>query len=277
MKGFMVAGGSVPGTDHTRPGTPGWTNNHDAFAWHSDEDILVAAVCDGCGSTPHPEVGAKLASRMALKIITTHIRVGLWEENPEIALKMLQGEMVANLRVIAHMLADREFESVVANDHFLFTLLLIVMTEKTTRIITFGDGVFVLNGVTRIVVPAVGNAPPYIGQGLVPGAMPERYLHFTLQTSVPTKEVESVLIGTDGANDLMDLQDHSLPGKHIPVGEFSQFWTENRYVENPDSIRRHLALANLETIDESGERPRIKKGLLHDDTTVVVVRRMKGA
>lgn len=279
MKGFLVAGGSVPGADHTKPGQPGWTNNHDAFSWHADEDSLIGVVCDGCGSTLHPEVGAKIASRAVIKRLQPMLAAGMWRSQMNIpgALRMLQADLKRDIKSAALLMADEEFVQAAVLDHFFFTIVCVAMTQDLTALFSLGDGVISLNGETTAIRSAEGNAPPYIGQTLIPGLMPEKYLKFSILDIVPTAEVQSVLIGTDGVNDLASAADEMLPGKEIPVGPISQLWTDPKYVDNPDNIRRHLALVNLETIDESGERPRIKKGLLPDDTTLLVIRRMEGA
>lgn len=281
MKGFLVAGGSVPGTDHIKPGQPGWTNNQDAFAWHADEDLLIAVTCDGCGSTPYPEVGSRLGSRMAIKRIVAHMRAGLWtRKDRSLALDALADDMEYYLRQICRMLADQEFEAQVANDHFLFTLMVAIMTKDETHVLSFGDGVFALNGEVFGIAPVGINSPPYLGQKLVPGAMAEKFLHFTMQRTMPTKDVHSLLIGSDGVKDLIAVSDKLLPGTKEPLGPISQFWTDDLFVRNPDAIRRRLAMANKSTVDYSidGEGrltdvPRIKKGLLRDDTTLVLIKR----
>jgi hypothetical protein len=83
-------------------------------------------------------------------------------------------------------------------------------------------------------------------------------------------DVQSVLIGTDGALDIEP--GLNIPGKNEELGDISQFWCKD-YFSNPDSIRRRLALANL-------SKPQIENGilgktspLLRDDTSIIVVRR----
>lgn len=278
MKGFLVAGGSVPGTDHTLPGQPGWKNNQDAFDFYSTEDLTIAVVCDGCGSSEYSEVGSRLGAQMVVKQFKWMLGFvqDFNKENVGRVLAGIQRTLVGDLWSLALSVSRTQTELTVMS-HFFFTIVGVVVTKQTTLVFSFGDGVYAINGEVKTIPPAGGNAPPYLGQCLVPGCMPEKYLHFTVQALLPTQEVTSVLIGTDGVNELASVADEMLPGKHIPVGPLSQFWTDDKYVENPDCIRRHLALVNLETIDQSGERPRIKKGLLYDDTTLMVVRKMEGA
>ena len=278
MKGFLVAGGSVPGTDHTMPGQPGWTNNHDAWTFQNDRNYLIGVVCDGCGSTSHPEVGSRIGSHLVVNRLSELMRAGLWETKGNIpgALKVLKEGLVGDIEKMARMTYGEAYVDQAVYDHFLFTVVGVAMGEEWTAVFSFGDGVYAVRGEAAVIPAGPGNAPAYLGQCLVPGLMPKEYLHFVAQNILPTKYVQSILIGTDGVNDLASAADELLPGKQIPVGPLSQFWTDDKYVKNPDCIRRHLALVNLETIDESGERPRITKGLLHDDTTLVVERKMEG-
>lgn len=274
MKGFAIAGASVPGSDHTKPGKPGWTNNHDAFDFEIAENYLVAVVCDGCGSIPHAEVGAKIGARLVVRNIVDAIR-----SDPELELSSfetgfnsyLKVELMSDLQEIAAKLDSNV--PMIVQMYFLFTIVGVVMTPEFTAIFTFGDGVYSLNGETVIVPPAEGNAPPYVGQLLAPGLMHPKHLKFTVHRIISTMEVKSILIGTDGVRDFIAAEQLHLPGKDTLVGPLSQFWTDQRYVDNPDCIRRRLALTNLEITEEVGDHVRIRSGHLKDDTTLMVIRR----
>ncbi|HKD75720.1 MAG TPA: protein phosphatase 2C domain-containing protein, partial [Ktedonobacterales bacterium] len=57
---LLIAGGSVPGRAHLMTGRP----NQDALSWVRSERALIGAVCDGCGSGAHSEVGAQLGAQL---------------------------------------------------------------------------------------------------------------------------------------------------------------------------------------------------------------------
>jgi hypothetical protein len=184
------------------------------------------------------------------------------------------------LREIAARMGGTKGVELIAFNSLLFTIVGVIMTPEETAIFSFGDGVFALNGKVTVIAPAGGNAPPYIGQRLVPGLMPEKYLKFTVHTVVPTKDVRHLLIGSDGVKDFDASAELMLPGTDEQVGPLSQFWTDPVFVNNPDAIRRRLAMANRDTVEYSTDAegrlqgvPRIKKGLLHDDTTLLVIKR----
>lgn len=276
MKGFECSGASIPGTDHTRPGQPKWTNNHDAFGFYQDEDCVLAVVCDGCGSTPHPEVGSQIGVRLVLKHLKDAVKGGIVLRDNFMS-SILHGPLthgvLCDLLTIAKTMAGEKHVQDMILHHFLFTIVGVVMTKDVTAIFSFGDGVYGLNSEIIVISPTEGNAPAYLGQMLLPGTMEEKYLKFTLHELLPTDAVRCVLVGTDGLNDLYNSAQLRMPGKDEEVGSMFQFMEDDRYFKNPDAIRRRLALFNLETIDETSSRPRIKMGLLHDDTTMVVIRR----
>ena len=102
-------------------------------------------------------------------------------------------------------------------------------------------------------------------------------MQWEIQAQLPTAEVENLLIGTDGVNDLIAAQAKCLPSKEETVGYLSQFWQDDRYFRNPDMIRRRLSLINRQTIkpDWQNQRLRQQQGLLPDDTTLLVLRKAR--
>lgn len=266
MKGFLVAGGSVPGTDHTMPGQPGWKNNQDAFAHYSDERCLVAVVSDGCGSGPHCEVGAQIVSRLMVRGVRRLIAGDAW--NPRAlpaALEVLKDSIVADITSAAWPLTwGRELYTFdeddqphgIVPDYFFCTTLFAAIAPDWAGVVSFGDGYYAVNGEVAEIEPAPVNAPPYLAQCLVPGCMPEPYLHFRVHMLRPATEIRSILVATDGV-------------RYLPQGELDRFCNERRFVDNPENIRRRLAVINREHV----EKGIIKQGPLADDTTVAVIQR----
>jgi hypothetical protein len=146
-----------------------------------------------------------------------------------------------------------------------------VVTAEHVLVFSAGDGVWALNGELHPLGPFPGNAPPYLAYGLLkPGAG-----SLKLQALRPTAEVESLLLGTDGAAELGALHTARVPERDEPVGPLSQFWSEDRYFTNPDALRRRLSLLNREAVRADFATQRLVRvpGLLGDDTTLVVLRR----
>ena len=94
---------------------------------------------------------------------------------------------------------------------------------------------------------------------------------------MPTKEISSLLIGSDGLENLILAAENNIPGKNEKVGPINQFWEDDRYFKNPDMIRRRLTLVNRTITKTDWDNRKILKehGLLPDDTTLIVIRRKK--
>ena len=149
------------------------------------------------------------------------------------------------------MTIDQVSFSQTVADHFLFTVVGVVITAREATTFSLGDGLVVINGERSQLGPFPNNAPPYLGYALLPCA-PARGmsegLSFNVHRSMAASEVQSLVLATDGAVDL---------------GALSQFWSDDRVFKNADMVRRRLAVLNR------GPRRRS----LSDDTTLVVVRR----
>ena len=118
--------------------------------------------------------------------------------------------------------------------------------------------------------PFPGNAPPYLGYGLLPGApFAAAELRLRPVQALAAAEMRSLLVGSDGLSDLAGAAAEPLPGRDEPLGELAQFWTDDRYIHHPDMIRRRLAQANRRVPGHGG--------LLPDDTTLIVLRRVEAA
>jgi Protein phosphatase 2C len=126
------------------------------------------------------------------------------------------------------------------HDSFLFTVLAAVIGEHETTVLSCGDGVFSINGAATTIGPYPGNAPPYIGYALLGGDA-----RFRVERALSTPHVQSLILGTDGAAQL----------------ELATLTADDRLFRNPDAVRR--------TLFAMTRRP----PLLHDDTTLVLLRR----
>lgn len=273
MMDFSVACGSVPGTDHTKPGQPGWRNNQDAAACIESDKFVVAVVCDGCGSGVNNEVGAKLGARLiANSIAKTVMRllVSEWELT-EYFWNRISKQVVAQLSVIADAMGGSLSKTV--NDYFLFAFVGVLVMPERTYVFSLGDGVYAINGRVETLGPFPNNSPPYLMYNLTGSSLLRedgKQLCIKVNEILPTSELESCLIGSDGVIELINQAESPMPLQGEPIGLLSQFWTNPQYMKNPDAIRRRLALINIEYA--SGNR--IHKGPLRDDTTIAVVNRV---
>jgi hypothetical protein len=258
---FDIAAGSVAGREHVRTGR----NNQDALHVRANEHGVAAVVTDGCGSSGHSEVGSWLGARCVVEAALEALAQGARPEEPSF-LDRVRSEV---LRYVAEV-SGRLGPDALA-EAMLFTVVGAVITPEHTLIFAAGDGVWALNGKVHKLGPFPGNAPPYLTYGLLrPGMSPlER------QALVPTPEVESLLLGTDGAQDLLELESTPMPESGEPVGPFSQLWEEDRFFRQPDALRRWLTLLTREHVRADFDARRLVRtpGLLGDDTTLLVLRR----
>jgi hypothetical protein len=266
---FELAAGSIIGREHLRLGK----NNQDAYHWVSMESATIAVVCDGCGSGSHSEVGAKIGARLVVEAILRNLSqdglsTDFWQQ--------VHQDLLHSLGMIAASLGGELVQAV--KEYLLFTIVGALITPLETVLFAIGDGVFALNGDVITIPPFPNNAPPYLAYGLISDALlnmqPVDY-QFRVHRQVPTSEVESILMGTDGVEDLIAVADEFLPGKFYRVGEISQFWEDDCYFRNPYSLNRRLGLMNSSSVKPDWEARQLKRenGLLGDDTTLVVIRR----
>jgi hypothetical protein len=279
---FETAAGSIIGTDHVRL----HKNNQDAHVQiyrpegEGKGEVLVGVVCDGCGdpTSPHSEVGAKVGARMLARLLVDLAEPG--------------GDHLGGVRVLAlnHLKRiaidcmsgyDLEQEArgrEVLKEHFLFTTVGYVIDPTWATFFSIGDGTLFVNGQRTEIGPFPDNMPPYLTYSLMGSTLlsnqPE-LLQFKVHQLLRTRELESFLIGSDGAEDIEERQTELIPNQKSYLGGLAQFWIDDQYFLNPQSVTRKLALANTPYQQINWEERKITKhpGLLHDDTTLIVGRR----
>lgn len=257
VNSFEYAIGSIIGRNHVLVGK----NNQDAYRVVSNQKFIIAVVCDGCGSGKHSEVGAKLGTRMVTNAIADLLNQGLAISEPDFwnILKSNLLQKLVDFMAIANDVKESVMEFV--NDYLLFTIVGLVITPSETVTFSMGDGAIAVNGKLTQIPAYPDNAPPYLAYGLYrPDAV-----SFEIRDRIPTPELKSILIATDGIDDLVKVED------------INQFWQEDRYFKNPDAIRRKLAMLNREEVKPDwNKRELIKRsGALSDDTTLLVIRKKR--
>lgn len=270
---FELAAGSVAGRVHRDRGR----NNQDAYGIRATDDHIVAVVCDGCSSGPYSEVGARLGPDLVIQSVERTLREWGPDERrlTEPAFwNVVRGATLWRLERLVLEIGGEPAE--IVERYFLFTIVGAVLTPGESALFSVGDGVFAVNGDVTRIGPFPGEAPPYLAYGLFDHLPPGRSA-WRLDRHVPTEELESFLLGSDGVADLVEAGEDlaSYPGfRDRPVGPISALWEDDGYFSNADKLRRHLALANRESAKPDWEAERVEKrhGLLPDDTTVIVGR-----
>ncbi|AGC49093.1 hypothetical protein MYSTI_07821 [Myxococcus stipitatus DSM 14675] len=260
---FEVAAGSVVGREHARAGR----NNQDAWCVRGSEHGVALVVADGCGSQACSELGAQLGVRGVAQAALTRLA----EDGRVDEAGFLPGLREDVLCLLSELRGELGRDTL---GDFLFTVVGAVVTPSHTLVFSAGDGVWSLNGDVHTLGPFPNNAPPYLAYALIRGDDTS----FVTRALVPTADVHALLLGTDGVADLAKLGAASLPSSEETVGPLSRFWTEDRYFENPDALRRRLAMLNRESVRADFDARRLVRtpGLLPDDTTMVVLRRRVG-
>lgn len=164
------------------------------------------------------------------------------------------------------------------HDCFLFTTFGLIVTQKTTIIFSIGDGFYSINGRVTQVGPFPGNAPPYIAYALLPSVFnyDAELLRFKIHAVVPTSSVESLLIATDGIQELINKDSAMLPGKNRRLGHISQVWSDDRFFDDSEHelITPWLRQVNSEVVKLNWEAQLERSsGLLSDDTTLIAIRK----
>ncbi|MDX2255393.1 MAG: protein phosphatase 2C domain-containing protein [Pseudanabaenaceae cyanobacterium bins.39] len=253
---FAYASGSIIGRNHVLAGK----NNQDAYQIVANNKFIAAVVCDGCSSGKHSEVGAKLGARLVVEEIGNLLNQEV-NQDSQISIpdfwNLIKFNLLQKLKNLVTLTnGDMEF----VNNYLLFTILGVVITEGEMVTFSMGDGAIAINGELNQIPAYANNAPPYLAYGLYkPDA-----IDFEIRDRLPTVELESILIATDGIDDLLKVED------------IHQFWQEDRYFQNPDAIRRKLAMLNREEVKPDWNKRELNRrsGVLSDDTSLVVVRRL---
>jgi hypothetical protein len=277
---FDIAGGTIPGGDHLQRGNLlVGKNNQDAWCVYQHPRLTIAIVSDGCGSQARSEVGSNVGCQIMrtalLRQWTRHVgyvKTEGFEKALTMALEAARQDTLAHLRVLAQAIAgDGSFSQAVC-DNFLFTLVGCIIAEQGAAFFTIGDGLIIVNGEVLRIGPFEGNEPPYLSYALLNTRWKDEQIRFAVHRIVPTAELSSFLVGSDGAADLAAACEFKLPGYDGLIGSIDQFWSNNQYFSKT-GIRRRLALINSRfTCMKDGalseENPRLK-----DDTTLIVGRR----
>lgn len=273
---FKLAGGTVAGRDHLLDGK----NNQDGYCFTTSPtgDLIVAIACDGCGSCKYSEVGANLGARLVAKTI-----VRVFKSPPPKAaehLSQVKFKVCCDMKLFAEKMAGEDpdvevnIDSII-NNYFLFTIVGALITPTEAAFFSIGDGTLVVNEEQIPIGPFPNNEPPYIGYNLVETGIDRSLLEFKLHRVLPTEELQSFLIGSDGAAKWDEPPKEGVAGQINPtnkrdkVGALSQFWQEDRYFRNAFNVSRALAQLNCITVPKRRE-----EGLLIDDTTIITGRRV---
>jgi serine/threonine protein phosphatase PrpC len=270
---FALQAGSVPGMNHILPGQPCWHNNQDAYSLRQNDRASVAVVSDGCGSSPHSEVGAKIISRLITQRVMEMVSASCDSDGlGDNFWNKLHQDVLAEIRTLAHRMGKNFSRTI--DDYFLATVVGVLVLPERTYVFASGDGVYAINGDIQVIEPPEDNQPAYMAYALLDydrkGA-PNPF-GFSVR-EIPTDEIDSLLIGSDGVTELLTETNASKPKRRAASPLLSEILADETVVTNPDAIRRRLAAANTATVQVRSEgQALIKSGRFADDTTIAIIR-----
>lgn len=296
-KDFEIAMGGIRGGDHEANNS----NGQDAYSIVSMPNNLgiVGIVCDGCGSCPHSEVGAKMfAKALASGLARNALTHDSLKTNPVALLNNTRDELLGVLSVTVDRMLNPSALSInserkrVLNNYFLFTTMGFIIYKNDLLFFCLGDGVMAINDCVLKMPSWPDNKPPYLAYWLCDdyGGFTKEQLDFQFPLGYgenasedsskppyvhPLGHTDNILVGSDGLRFLIDNEKTPIPTRQEElIGPLSQFWENNFFFKNPDGIRRRLAIIN-----RPRNRPDWKKfqidhqaGCLRDDIALIVMR-----
>ncbi len=239
---WRLLGGSVTGSLHRRQGRGG----DDAFGWHVDDTVVVAATADGAGTRAGTSaLGAFTAVQAVLAAASG---------KPEV-------EPLFDAALSAVVAAAGGLG--VAPDLLATTLSVAVITDERVAFGQVGDGIAVHGTGDAVEAVAVGERPEHVNETVfltTPGALPDHLRTF----STSADAVDALALTTDGLRyQVLD----DVPA-HRPFAPFFQAaWA---YARRPDATSDAVTAFLDEVSDDEGDQSG------DDKTLVLAVRDRSG-
>ena len=287
MNNIQASCGSVIGRYHLGDDNQIKGNrNQDEVKLYQTEDFIIGLVCDGMGDGTFSEFGAAFGARYISKFIANTLK-----ENPDEDLSsdssfwgLLSANLLYELEHLAHTLYvsdeidnPRTWNDFIYN-HFFFTIVGFVVTEKMTTIFSCGDGYYAYNGEVHEMGPYPSNSPPFLMTSLMrktsQGYYPKYY--FTVQHHKSTNDLQTLMVSTDGLRYWERNQNKPMPGSSTEkVGPVSRLWEDDINFSSDVSLNMLLRKVQRKVIlvNYSEQTRTTEGGYLQDDLAAIVVRR----
>jgi hypothetical protein len=237
---------AVSGARHLRMAR----NGQDAAASWVGDGAGAIVVCDGCGSSPSSEVGARLGAQLVIAALAARLRAG---ERPAALWNGVRAQVAAALRSLADAMPGGRAAAI--REHFLFTIVAAAVRGDEACVWAIGDGAFGCGdrGAARGVVtlgPFEDNQPPYLAYDLLDMPQPARL-------EVVDAASGAVAVATDGVAE---------------IGLAALL--DDATLAHGDGLRRRLAVLARggERIDWNARRVIRTPAALQDDGAVAVLR-----
>src|ERR1044071_4513381 len=114
MNTIWARAAAVSGARHLRMAR----NGQDAAATGVGDGAGAIVVCDGCGSSPSSEVGARLGAQLVIGAVAARLQAG---ERPTALWGGVRAQVAAALRPLADAMPGGRAAAI--REHFLFTIV----------------------------------------------------------------------------------------------------------------------------------------------------------
>jgi hypothetical protein len=213
-------------------------NNQDFVLVEENEEYSMGLIADGCGSGSNSEVGAQLGLKYLMKRISERINSS-WQGN-------LKEDLQKYSNQLAGLHSDNPKKFI--KNFLLYTVIGFVERNGVLTILSFGDGVIVVDDKVEIIDQ--NNRPRYINNELIGnegGQFVFDQINFDGQT---------VMIGSDGVEDLIEGLNKGLIDEYENLEEFMK---DECNFTNPVHIPKLL-------------KKYATKGILKDDCTLMIIK-----
>lgn len=185
-------------------------NKQDFLHVYDTPELLISAVCDGCGQSKYSEVGSTLLSVFIVNLLrganifkqdsffNAEILKNLLEYEIDLFIKRLQGVLFFDIASQAERISF-------INEFLLSTCLLCVVTKDKVVVANCGDGIVIINNEVHEIYQE--GKPEYVAYKSVPKeALDQRpsELSFFTVNIFDCDKIENIVIGTDGIQSLID-------------------------------------------------------------------------
>jgi hypothetical protein len=273
----------------------------DGIGYACTPGCIVSDVFDGCTDKQYSHFGAVAAGEIVPAAIVEAQSAGRLclsgdQEQVSGSWEAVRQGILARLAALAEIISgspplSSDYERIV-REYMMFTIMGVIITPKLTAVFGIGDGYWAVNGeLFRVGEPK--DPPPYLSYSLLSGyESVEDAFRFRLHRVIPTAELQSVFVSTDGLEWMIKKQGVNVPGKVRLVGHVSQFWLNDelflpiaslrdaetgRIVETATPLLRQFN-SEVVKMGKTPEGERIiqrQTGVFRDDFSEVTLRRRK--
>lgn len=241
MNTIWARAAAVSGARHLRMAR----NGQDAAASWVGDGAGAIVVCDGCGSSPSSEVGARLGAQLVIAALAARLQAG---DRPAALWNSVRTQVAAALRSLADAMPGGRAAAI--REHFLFTIVAAAVQGDEACVWAIGDGAFAAGDRLWTLGPFEDNQPPYLAYDLLDMPQPARL-------EVVDADSGAMAVATDGVAEI---------GLSALLDDAT--------LAHPDGLRRRLAVLARggERIDWNARRVIRTPAVLQDDGAVAVLR-----